>query len=391
VTAQRADVAIVGGGIMGSALAYWLTRLAPGSAVTVIERDPAYTQASSALSAASIRQQYTSAINIRISQVAIEFLRQVPELLAVDGERPDIGLKEGGYLYLADTPGRGRLDAAHRLQRDHGADVVLLEPLELAARYPWLNLEDLAAGSLGRSGEGWFDGYALLAAFARKARAQGARYLRGTVTGLERPGRRIGAVELADGTRLAADWVVNAAGPWARGLAALAGIDLPVHARRRSVYIVSCASRLESFPLVIDPSGFWIRPDGARFMTGTTPRVEADEEPLDPDLAAWEEELWPALARRIPAFEAARLERAWAGYYEMNLFDHNAILGRHPAVENLLFMNGFSGHGLQQAPVVGRGIAEWILRGRYESMDLSPLDYERVLAGRPLPELNVIG
>jgi FAD-dependent oxidoreductase domain-containing protein 1 len=93
----------------------------------------------------------------------------------------------------------------------------------------------------------------------------------------------------------------------------------------------------------------------------------------------------------VPGFEAARLERAWAGYYEVNVFDHNAILGPHPSVANLLFMNGFSGHGLQQAPIVGRGIAELILHGRFASLDLSDLSFERVLENRPLLELNVIG
>jgi FAD-dependent oxidoreductase domain-containing protein 1 len=391
VTAERADVAIVGGGIMGSALAYWLTRLEPGTAVTVIERDFSYARASSALSAASIRQQFTTAINVRISQAAIEFLRRAGELLAVDGERPDVGLHEGGYLYLADAAGSGNLVAAQRIQESHGADVVLLDGAALAMRYPWLDTADLVAGALGRSGEGWFDGYALLAAFARKARAQGARYLRGEVTGLALAGRRVDELVFADGARLRCDWVVNAAGPWARSFAALAGVELPVHARRRSVYVVACAARLEPFPLLIDPSGFWIRPEGARFITGTTPRSERDDEPLEPELEAWEAELWPALARRIPAFEAARLERAWAGYYEMNLFDQNAILGPHPAVENLLFMNGFSGHGMQQAPIVGRAIAERILHGRYVSLDLSPLSFDRVLANRPLRELNVIG
>ncbi len=388
--ALTADVAIAGGGIMGSALAYWLTRMDPKLSVAVIERDPTYATASSALSAASIRQQFTTAVNILISQASIGFLRQAGELLEVEGSSVSIGLQERGYLYVVPPSGCGTLRSAHAIQRDLGADVELLDGTELAARFPWLETTDLAAGSLGIRGEGWFDGYSLLTAFAAKARSQGVRYVRGAVTGFERQGRRIEAVRLADGTRIVSRFVVNAAGPWARAIAALAGFDLPVAARRRTVYVISCPAKLEPFPLLIDPSGFWIRPEAAGFIAGIPPRADPDDAPLEPDYEAFEEVLWPALAHRIPAFESARLERAWAGYYEMNVFDHNGIVGFHPQIENLLLMNGFSGHGLQQAPVVGRGVAELICHGRFVTLDLSDLAFERIVRGRPLLELNVI-
>ncbi|MBS0374312.1 MAG: FAD-binding oxidoreductase [Proteobacteria bacterium] len=376
---------------MGSALAYWLTRLSPGLAVTVVERDWAYREASSALSAASIRQQYTSAINIRIAQHSIGFLRAVADELEVDGERPSIGLREDGYLYLARPGEAAALGRAQAFQAAHGAAVARLAPAELAMRFPWLATDDLALGTLGLAGEGWFDGHGLLSAFARRARWQGARYLRDEVTGFERDGPRVTALRLASGGRVSCAVAVNAAGPWARGVAALAGLELPVRARRRTVYVVACRERLAGCPLVIDPSGFWLRPEGERFLAGFAPDPDPDDLPLEPDLEAFEAQLWPALAARIPAFEAARLERAWAGYYELNVFDHNGLVGPHPAVPNLYFMNGFSGHGLQQAPVVGRGVAEHILLGRYETLDLAPLGVDRLVTGRALVEDNVIG
>ena len=387
----RADVAIVGGGVMGSALAYWLTKLRPGLAVTVIERDPSYRQASSALSAASIRQQFTTPLNIRISQASLEFLRGAADHLEVDGERPELAFHEGGYLCLADADGASALRCAHDVQREHGADVLLLEPAELAARFPWLAVTDLALASFGRSGEGWFDGYALLAAFSRKARAQGARYLRAEVVAIERAGARVVALGLADATRLECGVAVNAAGPWARVLARLAGIELPVYARRRTVFVIATRARLEGFPLVVDPSGFWIRPELQHYIAGLAPRTDPDDLPLEPEYGSFEAELWPALAARIPAFEEARLERAWAGYYEVNTFDHNAVIGPHPVLANLYFINGFSGHGMQQAAAVGRALAERIVLGRYQSLDLSPLGFERLYENRPLPESNVIG
>jgi FAD-dependent oxidoreductase domain-containing protein 1 len=376
---------------MGAALAYWLTRMEPTASVTVIERDPSYACASSALSAASIRQQFTSAINILISQKSIALLRSAREWLAVDGEAPDIGLRERGYLYLKAADGRDSLEQSHAVQRALGVDVALLNAAQLANEFPWLNVSDLALGSLGLQGEGWFDGYTLLMSFIRRARHQGAHFARGEVVAMDMAAGRIGRVRLSDGTQIDCGYAVNAAGPWARSVARMAGVELPVFARRRTVYVIRCPERLEPFPLVIDPSGFWIRPEGEGFIAGLAPAEDPDDAPLVPDYGAFEEVLWPALATRIPAFESARLERAWAGYYEMNTVDHNGIVGFHPEIGNLAFMNGFSGHGIMQAPVIGLGVAELILRGSFRTLDLSELGFARLLRDQPLPELNVIG
>ncbi|HEY2633794.1 MAG TPA: FAD-binding oxidoreductase [Steroidobacteraceae bacterium] len=384
-------VVVIGGGVMGSALAYWLTRLEPSLSVTVVERDATYQHASSALSAASIRQQFSTPVNIRVSQASIAFLRNAAVELAVDGDLPDIMLREAGYLYLAGAGGGAVLRETHAVQKACGADVALMERADLERRFGWLNSADLSLGSLGLSGEGWFDGYTLLMAFARKARRQGARYVNAEVCGFAVDGRRITHVIAADGARMACTHVVNAAGPWARRIAALAGIDLPVFARRRTVYVISCPAVMTPFPLLIDPSGFWIRPEGAKFIAGFSPADDLDDQPLVPDYDSFESYLWPPLAHRIPAFEQARLERAWAGYFEMNTFDHNAILGPHPSLENLLFMNGFSGHGMQQAPVIGRAMAELIVLGRFDTLDLSDLLFARVTENRPLREAIVIG
>lgn len=376
---------------MGSSLAYWLSCLEPRASVVVVERDTSYAKASSALSAASIRQQFTTPVNIRIAQASIELLRHVDEMLAVEGSKPDIGLSEAGYLYLARAAELEPLRRAHAIQVEHGAPIALLDPAQLGARFPWLDTTDVVAGSLGLGGEGWFDGYSLLTAFARKARSQGVRYIRAEVTGLEVRGTQVDAVCLDNGSRIPCGQVVNAAGPWARSIAEFAGLELPVVARRRTVYVIACRTSMKPFPLLIDPSGFWLRPEGTGFIAGVAPDQDPDDAPLEPEYEMFESVLWPALAGRIPAFEAAKLERAWAGYYEMNVFDHNGIVGRHPRVANFVFMNGFSGHGMQQGPVIGRGVAELLVHGRYSSVDLSALSYERIGLNQPLLELNVIG
>ncbi len=391
------DVVIVGGAAMGSSLAYHLCAAGFPGRVLVIEKDPTYARSASALSAASIRQQFSTAVNIRISLFGISFLRAVGEHLAVDGERPEIGLKEAGYLYLAGEAGAPVLAENHALQRAEGADILLLDRAGLRERFPWLATHDLAAGSWGRSGEGWFDGWALLQAFRRKARALGAEYRQGEVVGLDLYGGRVAAVRLADGARIPCGVVVNGAGAGGPARAALAGIDLPVRAKRRSVFAFTAREPVPGCPLLIDTSGVWCRPEGEGFIAGVSPGPGEpdpdwrDDDPAtqEPDWNLFEEVVWPALAHRVPAFEAIRPGRAWAGPYDMCLLDHNAVVG--PAgPDNLFLCNGFSGHGLQQAPAVGRGLAELIMHGRYVSLDLSDLGFERVAANRPLLERNVI-
>ena len=393
---QELPVVIVGGGAIGSAIAYFLTLQQPGLPVVVIERDPSYAQASSALSASSIRQQFSTAINIALSQFGIGFLRNLKTELAVGNDRPDIGLVEDGYLYLATAAGEGVLRENHALQRAHEVDVALLDPAQLKARFPWLNVDDIVLGSLGLSAEGWFDGYLLMASLKAKAVSQGVKYLRAEAVGVEQSRhdgvKHVDAVLLKDGTRIACRAMVNAAGAWAKPVAAWLDIDLPVHGKRRTVFNMSSPAKLPQCPLLIDTSGIWLRPEGNGFIAGFCPE-EADDGndiPLEVEHEAFENFVWPTLAERIPGFEALRVESAWAGYYEMNLFDHNAIIGLHPSCDNAYFANGFSGHGLQQSPAAGRAIAELVLTGRYQSLDVSPLGWERLLRNEPLIEKCII-
>lgn len=386
-------IVIIGGGVMGSALAWWLLRDPTFSGeLLVIERDPSYRQASSALSASSIRQQFSVPVNIAISRFGFDFLRRAGALLAVDGEAPALSLVERGYLILAGARGEPVLRANHEVQRAHGVEVALLAPDELLARFPWLSKEGVALASLGLSGEGWFDGWALLQGFRRAAIALGARYLRDEVVAGERQGSRAVAVRLASGERITGDVFVDAAGPWAGRIATMFDLELPVEARRRCVYMFETPEPPAQAPLLVDTSGFWCRPEGRGFICGRPPSPEEDlpDLPLVAEDRFFEEEIWPHLAHRVPAFERLRLRSSWAGYYAWNRFDQNALLGPHPEVDNLHFMAGFSGHGIQQAPAIGRGIAERILHGRYLGLDLSPLDIERLVAGRPLRERAVI-
>jgi glycine/D-amino acid oxidase-like deaminating enzyme len=385
-------VVIIGGGAVGSSVAYHLA-LAGGHEVTVVERDPTYRIASSSLSASSIRQQFSTPLNIAMSRFGLEFLRAAPEALAVDGDRPALGLHERGYLFLASSAGEAILRDNHAVQQASGAEIALLDPAALRARFPWLSPEGVALAALGLSGEGWFDGPALLAAYRRKARSMGVGYVAQDATGFTRDGRRVTGLTLADGGTLACDIAVNAAGPWAARVAAWAAIDLPVRARKRMVFVVACRTPLPGCGLTIDPSGIWWRPEGAFYLCGRSPdegEPDPDEAPLEVDEAMFHDRIWPAMAERVPAFEALRLSSSWAGYYEYNTFDQNGIVGPHPDCENLIFANGFSGHGIQHSPATGRAVAELIVHGRYTSLDLSPLGFGRVLRGEKLIERNIV-
>jgi sarcosine oxidase len=386
-------VLIAGGGVVGSAVAYFLAADPDfRGRVVVVEPDPSYATASTPRSLGGIRQQFSTPENVRMSAFGVRFIRAAREHLAVDGECPDLGLRERGYLFLASEAGMAVLEENHRLQRGLGADNVLLAPQELRRRFPWLCTDGIAAGCLGLSGEGWLDPFALLQAFRAKARALGVEYRAERVTGLEVGGTRVRGVRLAGGDRLSPGSVVNAAGPRAREVAAMAGVSLPVFPRRRQVFAFECRQAPHGCPLTIDPSGVYFRPEGALFLCGVSPGPEEDPDTFDLEVDdRWfEQRLWPRLAARVPAFEAIKVRRFWAGHYAMNTFDANAILGPHPAIGNLYFANGFSGHGLQQSPAVGRGIAEHLVHGAWRSIDLARFEFARIAGGRPVPERNVV-
>ncbi len=352
----------------------------------MLERDPRYRIASSALSASSIRQQFSTPLNIALSQASLQLMQPWRERL---------GFVEAGYLYLADNDERaGALERLNAVQREAGADIRLLDRAALQTRWPWLNVEDIVLGSWGARGEGWFDGPALHQLFREDARARGVQFVHADVTDFETHGSQVRAALCSDGSRHACDAVLIAAGAWSAALAARLGAALPVHARKRDVFVLDSPATLSGCPLLIDPTGVWLRPEGRGFIAGAPPRDghDPDDVPLDAiDLPLFDDLLWPTLAARIPAFEALRVRSAWAGYYEMNTFDHNGLVGALPGGwDNAFVACGFSGHGMQHAPAVGRGIASWIAQGVWGEVDLGALTPRRIAQGQRLVERNVI-
>lgn len=390
---MQTDVLIVGGAAVGSATAYFLaSQPSFKGSILVVEQDPTYARSATALSAASIRHQFSTPENIRLSQFGSSFLKSVGEHLSVDGEAPAIGFKERGYLFLATAQGLGILQSNHLTQCAENVDVSLLTPAQLQSRFPWLNVDELSAGSLGNTGEGWLDAYALMQGFRRKALSLGVQYHQARVEALSRQGRLVTSARLSTGELVTCGTVINAAGTGATALAQSAGISLPVQARKRSIFYFTSSARLPTCPMVIDPTGAYFRPEGEGYLCGIAPSPEQDTECHDFEVqhSLFEEVLWPILAARVPGFEALRLQRSWAGHYDMNLLDHNAIVGAHPDVDNFLFANGFSGHGLQQSPAIGRALSELVTFGEFRTLQLGALGWARVIEGRPLREINVV-
>lgn len=390
---MQTDVLIVGGAAVGSATAYFLaSQPSFKGSILVVEQDSTYARSATALSAASIRHQFSTPENIRLSQFGSSFLKSVGEHLSVDGEAPAIGFKERGYLFLATAQGLGILKSNHLTQCAENVDVSLLTAAQLQSRFPWLNVDDLSAGSLGNTGEGWLDAYALMQGFRRKALSLGVQYRQARVEALSRQGRLVTSARLSTGELVTCGTVINAAGTGAAALAQSAGIELPVQARKRSIFYFTSSARLPTCPMVIDPTGAYFRPEGEGYLCGIAPSPEQDTECHDFEVqhSLFEEVLWPILAARVPGFEALRLQRSWAGHYDMNLLDHNAIVGAHPDVDNFLFANGFSGHGLQQSPAIGRALSELVTFGEFRTLQLGALGWARVIEGRPLREINVV-
>lgn len=391
---MKADVVIIGGGIIGSAIAYFLLRDHRGH-VVVVEPDSSYAQATTPSGAGGVRQLFSLPEHIRMSRYSLDFYRRFPRTMAIDGAPAEIDFRPGGYLFVVGAAGARQLEANYRLQLAEGVRVELWDRDALARRFPSIGRTDVAAAVYSPD-DGWLDPESALRGFRRQAEHCGARYLQDRVQGFECQGKRMQSARLAGGAELQGDVFVNAAGPWAGEVAHMAGMSLPIQPLYRLQHYWLCQSPIEPLPLVKDESGLFFRPEGNGYVGGR-PSFDvapgfiddgADEQTLN---AYFERVVWPLLAKRLPKFEALRCLRTWGGYYAENTLDANMILG--PWVggrENFYLACGFGGHGIMHAPAAGRAMAELLRTGRFASIDLSRFGYQRVLDNAPYRELGIV-
>jgi len=390
MAARKYDVIVVGGAIMGSSAAYFLKRGDPALSVCVIEPDPTYELASTVRASGGARRLFSCPENIEMSNFSIDFIRRFDTEMAVAGEPAPIEWREQGYLFIVGAQDMPLLEANHATQVAHGCQVELLDTAQLAARFPSMRVSDIAGGTLSPR-DGWCDPSSFLQGFRKKARSLGVEYLQDRVVEIASHGRVVACVTTQSGTTLAASAFVNAAGAWAGSVAALAGMTLPVAPQRRFEHYFSSARPIEPLPYVKDTARLAFRPEGSGYSGGLVDSREPLGFNFDIDHTYFERIVWPALAHRFPQFEATRCHRTWSGLYDMCTLDGNPIIGPWTGgCENFYVTAGFSGHGMMHAPAAGRAMAELIRLGRFETIDLTRLGYDRVLAGTPYAERGIL-
>ena len=395
--ATNYDVVIVGGAMLGSSVA-WFTASNPDfkGSILVVEKDPTYEFTSTVHTNSCMRQQFSNEVNIRVSQFAADFVKKFRDYMGGDERVPNPVLQSYGYMYLADNEEfAATLKEGQEIQKKLGAGTKHMTAEEIKADYPFYNLDDILVGNHNLIDEGYFDGNTLFDWWKRSARERGVEYLTNEVVEMTKSedGSKVENITLASGDVVTCGAVVNCSGPRAALTAAMAGIEIPVEPRKRYTFIFDAEEPLDrDLPLTIDPSGVHMRSEGTYYLAGCPPDDDpaVDFDDFVQDHSIWEEKVWPVLATRVPAFERIKLINSWAGHYAYNTFDQNAIVGPHTKVTNFIFVNGFSGHGFQQSPAMGRGVSELLTYGEYRSLDLSAFGYRRIEKGEKFPEKAII-
>ncbi|MEZ8006111.1 MAG: FAD-binding oxidoreductase [Amylibacter sp.] len=391
------DVVVVGGAMLGSSVAWFLsTNTSFKGSILVIEKDPTYKFSSTAHTNSCIRQQFSTEINVKISQFGADFIKNFREYMGGDERVPIVPFQSFGYMYLADNLEFAEtLQQAQIIQKKSGAGTKYMLADEIKRDYPFYMLDDIIGGNHNLIDEGYFDGNTLFDWWKRSARERGAEYITNEAVSMQKniKGNSVKTITLKSGEVISVGQVVNASGPRARFTAQMAGIEIPVEPRKRYTFVFDAEHTLNcDLPLTIDPTGIHMRSEGTYYLAGCAPDLDlaVDYNDFIEDHFIWQEKVWPIIANRIPQFESIKLINSWAGHYAFNTLDQNAIIGAHTEVENFMFVNGFSGHGFQQSPAMGRGLSELITYGEYRSLDLSPFSYARIENNEPFVEKAVI-
>jgi glycine/D-amino acid oxidase-like deaminating enzyme len=382
---MKSDIIIIGGGIVGSAAAYFLGISGRAGVVTVIEPDPTYRRASTPAGAGGVRCLMCRPENIRMSQFSLDLYANFQDTMATRDNPADIQFRRQGYLLLASAKGANDLTRNFETQSREGVPVDLLDVSALHARFPSVGTDNVALACHSPE-DGWIDPYAALIGLRKKAESLGVRYVQDWVVGLETTPSAVTRAVLQSGNQVTGDVFLNTAGAWVDEIAAMTGAKLPVKPMCRVQHFWRCAHEIEPLPLVKDESGAFFRPEGNGFVGGR-PSWEIDRGYF---ANYFEDTVWALIANIVPKFETIKLDRTWGGHYAQNLFDGNMIIGRYSeGLENLLTACGFSGHGIMHAPAVGRALAELILDGDFQTLDLSRMGFQRVLDDAPYAEAGI--
>ncbi|MFT6292266.1 MAG: glycine/D-amino acid oxidase-like deaminating enzyme [Ilumatobacter sp.] len=389
------DVVCIGGAMMGSAAAYFLSENSDfDGSVLVVEPDWTYDRAQTTRAQNSIRQQFTNELNIKLSTFGADFIDDFHANVEVDGASPALNFRGTGYMFIADTETLyDQLEQESHDQSAMGAEVEMLRPAQISDRYPYMDADRLVGARVGGMREGSFDGWALFQGLRQRAMRNNVTYIKDSVIGLDVSGSRVTDVRLASGRSVGCGFAVNTAGCRAKLIADMVGLDLPVEPRARTSFVFDCRTPIDHIvPLTVTPIGVHFRREQNHFMCGAVPTSDTvvDYDDLDIRHEEFDDLIWPTVAKYVPQFDQVRVVTSWGGQYDFNTLDHNLVIGPGSEIENFLFANGFSGHGLQHGPGVGRALSELITYGEFRTIDLSPLGYTRIERNEPIIENAVI-
>lgn len=370
------DLIIVGGGIMAGSLAYNLLNDGYTGSIAILEKDRTYEYSSTPRSEGGIRQTFSTEINIKMSQYSYQVYKRFEEEMAIDGELSLIDFKQHGYLYLLNNKTLPVFKEIMKMQDSLGVKAQLMDQKETKEFFPELNVEDLE-GSVLDPDAGNIDPYSVLQAYIKKIKRMGGTFIYDEVEAILHENQKVTGVKLKNGEKYHAPIVVNAAGAWAGELSRTVGIDIPVKPLRRQLFSIDTKNKFQNhIPFTFDPTGLHFRSEGSKIVVGWANDVPYEYN-FRLEKALFEDKIWPVLAERSPNFEQVKLERGWAGLYDYNYIDHNAIIGGHPSMKGYYVITGFSGHGFQHAPAAGKGLSELIRLGKFETIDMSSLSIER--------------
>ncbi|MEM8972453.1 MAG: FAD-binding oxidoreductase [Pseudomonadota bacterium] len=388
---MKADIAILGGGIIGSSIAWHLAASGQAGDVVVVEKDPTYEFAATPRGNGGIRQLFSLPTNIQMAHYGLDFYANFQERIATNGsEAQGIGFRRQGYLFLSDTGDHEQMIANHGTQVENGVRADLLDAKALQDRFPSLNVDDIAV-AVHSADDAWIDPYAALMEFRKAATANGCKYVKGEITGWQRSENHATRLVLSSGESVEADTYVLACGAWSADIGAMIDLALPVEPMSRESYFFRCQDEVEPLPFLKSESDLAIRPEANGYVGGVPNWAEQAGWNFELSPEWFEQTVWPALAQRVPAMQTLKLERTWRGHYARNRFDRSPIIGRwQSGCENVVIATGFSGHGIMHAPATGRAVSELLTTGAYQSLDVSLFGYDRLQKEQPALEIGIV-